>query len=98
MKEKLSPPLRDEISRALEHCIRRNMTRIEAWHFIKFYEAAASHNEVLLKLAKLDFNMLQKIHQKELCDLTRLIKQLSVIKNGPKNRIFLIKKKVEANE
>ncbi|KAL3845662.1 hypothetical protein ACJIZ3_003065 [Penstemon smallii] len=40
------------------------------------YEEEGSHDEILLNFAKLDFNLLQRKHQKELCDITRWWKAL----------------------
>ncbi|KAI5333423.1 hypothetical protein L3X38_023554 [Prunus dulcis] len=40
-------------------------------HYISIYQDEASHNECLLKLAKLDFNLVQPLHKKELQDITR---------------------------
>ncbi|XP_031376491.1 (-)-germacrene D synthase-like [Punica granatum] len=80
----LSPTLLAEVKRALEHCLRKGLVRLNAWHYIKLYEDDASHNEVLLELAKLDFNLLQKFHRKELCEITRWWKdRLDVERNFP---------------
>ncbi|XP_056167647.1 (-)-germacrene D synthase-like [Syzygium oleosum] len=71
IKEQLSPPLATQVHHALEQTIRRGVPRLEARRYISMYEAEPSHNEVLLSLAKLDFNHLQRQHQKELVDLAR---------------------------
>ncbi|KAM7486335.1 hypothetical protein LguiA_002344 [Lonicera macranthoides] len=42
---------------ALNMPIRKGLTRLEARHYIPIYQQDNSHNETLLKLAKLDFNM-----------------------------------------
>ncbi|PON95190.1 Squalene/phytoene synthase [Trema orientale] len=67
----LSSPLSDQVKHALKHPIRKSLQRREARHYISIYHQDASHSEVLLTLAKLDFNLLQKLHQKELSDITR---------------------------
>ncbi|XP_021808483.1 (-)-alpha-pinene synthase-like [Prunus avium] len=36
---------------------------------MSIYQDEASHNETLLKLAKLDFNLVQSLHKKELSDM-----------------------------
>ncbi|KAF8026081.1 hypothetical protein BT93_F2789 [Corymbia citriodora subsp. variegata] len=59
------------VHHALKQTICRGVPRLEARRYISMYEAEPSHNEVLLSLAKLDFNHLQKQHQKELFDLAR---------------------------
>ncbi|KAL0443442.1 UNVERIFIED_CONTAM: Beta-caryophyllene synthase [Sesamum latifolium] len=59
------------VNEALKFPIRKNLTRLGARKFISVYQEDESHNEILLNFAKLDFNILQKIHQKELSELTR---------------------------
>ncbi|KAL3719366.1 hypothetical protein ACJRO7_004342 [Eucalyptus globulus] len=70
-KEQLSPPLAAQVQHALKQTIHRGVPRLEARQYISMYEAEPLHNKVLLSLAKLDFNHLQKQHQKELFDLAR---------------------------
>ncbi|KAL0399290.1 UNVERIFIED_CONTAM: Beta-caryophyllene synthase [Sesamum radiatum] len=64
------------VNEALKFPIRKNLTRLGARKFIAVYQEDESHNEILLNFAKLDFNIVQKIHQKELCELTRWWKDL----------------------
>nr|WBW04359.1 terpene synthase [Ficus variolosa] len=77
----LSPFLVAQVKRALEQPIRKVLPRVEARHFISLYEENPTHSEVLLNLAKLDFNIVQKLHQKELSDATRWWKDLNVASN-----------------
>ncbi|KAK4796231.1 hypothetical protein SAY86_028557 [Trapa natans] len=80
----LSPGLVEEVKHALKHSIHKGLTRLEAWHYIRFYEQDASHDEVLLRLAKLDFNFLQKLHQKELSEISRWwIERINCERNFP---------------
>nr|ABK63808.1 sesquiterpene cyclase [Centella asiatica] len=58
--------LANEAKRALKRPIRKDLNRVIAQHYISIYEKIDSHNKVLMKLAKLDFNYLQKLHQGEL--------------------------------
>lgn len=51
--------------------IRKSLTRLAGRLYMPTYEKDESHNELLLKFAKLDFNILQKMHQKELCEFTK---------------------------
>nr|GMD75791.1 (-)-germacrene D synthase-like [Ipomoea batatas]GMD75793.1 (-)-germacrene D synthase-like [Ipomoea batatas] len=67
----LTQPLRSQVSEALRQPIWKRLTRIEARRYISVYEVDETHDTVLLKFAKLDFNLLQKEHQKELGNLTR---------------------------
>jgi (-)-germacrene D synthase len=61
----LSPSLATQVKHGLRHPLRKNLPRLEARSYISIYEQDSSHNEILLTLAKLDFNMLQNLHQKE---------------------------------
>ncbi|CAJ1978694.1 unnamed protein product [Sphenostylis stenocarpa] len=81
---KLSPFLSGLVHHSLEQSLRRGMPRLEAKYYISFYQEDPSHDESLLTLAKLDFNMLQKLHQKEVSNATKWwIKDLNVSKNFP---------------
>lgn len=62
--------LAEQISHALKHPLRKSLSRLEARFFMSsVYPRDDSHNETLLKFAKLDFNILQALHQKELSDI-----------------------------
>ncbi|KAL0435391.1 UNVERIFIED_CONTAM: Gamma-cadinene synthase [Sesamum radiatum] len=71
MVRELDSPLQEQVKRALEQSLHRGVPRIETRHFISFYEKNDSRNELLLKLAKLDFNFLQNLYKKELYELSR---------------------------
>ena len=62
----LNPTLATQVNHALKQPIRKCLQRVEARHYFSTYHENASHNEVLLKFAKLDFNILQKQHQRNL--------------------------------
>ncbi|KAK4419565.1 Cis-muuroladiene synthase [Sesamum alatum] len=64
-------PLQDQVKRALQQSLHRGVSRIETRHYISFYERDDSKNELLLKLAKLDFNYVQNLYKKELHELAR---------------------------
>nr|POE96371.1 (-)-germacrene d synthase [Quercus suber] len=68
-----SPPLATQLSHALNQPIRKCLPRVEARQYFSIYQENASHNEVLLNFVKLDFNMLQKQHQKELSHISRVV-------------------------
>ncbi|KAH7544312.1 hypothetical protein JRO89_XS15G0146900 [Xanthoceras sorbifolium] len=70
MATQLSSPLADQVNRALDRPIRKGLQRLDARRYMPIYQADPSHNQVLLTFAKLDFNILQKLHQKELSELT----------------------------
>ncbi|XP_031099202.1 (-)-germacrene D synthase-like [Ipomoea triloba] len=90
MLPNLTDPLRSQVNEALKRPIYKRLTRIEARRYISIYEAIETHDIVLLKFAKLDFNMLQKEHQQELGNLTRWWKTLDVPKNLPFARDRLV--------
>nr|GEZ56483.1 E-beta-farnesene synthase 1 [Tanacetum cinerariifolium] len=48
--------LRTQINQAFKQPLRKRLQRLEATHYIPIYEQDASHNKILLKFAKLDFN------------------------------------------
>ncbi|CAL5430280.1 unnamed protein product [Camellia sinensis] len=67
-----------EISRALELPRQWQMTRSEARWYIDVYEEKDDKVVALLELAKLDYNFVQSVHQKDLADLTRWWKDLGL--------------------
>nr|QEY10188.1 terpene synthase 4 [Scutellaria barbata] len=69
---------------------RRGLPRVEARHYISIYGKCASHHPVLLKLAKLDFNLLQSMHKRELSELYRWWKGLEVTTKLPYARDRLV--------
>ncbi|XP_058219949.1 (-)-germacrene D synthase-like [Rhododendron vialii] len=73
-----SNPIAAQVVHALDQPIHLGLTRLESRDYISFYEKDDSHNKVLLDFVKLDFNLLQKLHQKELSEFTRWWKDLDV--------------------
>ena len=69
----LSPPLATQVSHALKQPIRKGLPRLEARHYFSIYQEDPSHDKVLLTFAKLDFNLLQKKHQKEVSNIAWLV-------------------------
>lgn len=59
-------PLAKQVKRALHLPLPRTYKRMEAIHYISEYKEEEYHNPVLLEFAKLDFNLLQHVHLKEL--------------------------------
>ncbi|VVA40126.1 PREDICTED: (-)-germacrene D synthase [Prunus dulcis] len=68
---RVSNPLAAQITQALERPLRKSLERLGARRYMSIYQDEASHNECLLKLAKLDFNLVQPLHKKELQEITR---------------------------
>ncbi|MCD7458678.1 hypothetical protein HAX54_038875 [Datura stramonium] len=89
MVPKLSGYLVTQVIHALKMPIRRTLARVAARQYINIYQHNPQHNKVLLLFARLDFNLLQKVHQKELSGITRWWKDLNVERNFPfaRNRL-----------
>ncbi|KDP27775.1 hypothetical protein JCGZ_18855 [Jatropha curcas] len=67
----LSSPPSDQVSHALRWPARRGLPRKEAWHYFSIYKQREEHSETLLKLAKLDYNIVHKLHQKDMSSITK---------------------------
>lgn len=63
--------LATQVKQVLNMPIQKTLNRVGARQFISLYEEDNSHNAVLLNFAKYDFNILQKLHQKELSGITK---------------------------
>jgi len=64
-----------------------NMEIIVAVQYIRFYEQEVGHDEMLLKFAKLNFNLVQRLYLQEVKILTKYVK-ISIIQ--PLNKYSLI--------
>ena len=69
----LSSPLAKQVKRSLHAPLPRTCKRIETLHYISEYSEEEGHNPILLELAKLDFNLLQHVHLKELKVITEYV-------------------------
>ncbi|XP_043710538.1 (-)-germacrene D synthase-like [Telopea speciosissima] len=84
-------PLATQVMHALKQPFHKNPPRIEARDYISIYqEDYNTKNESLLKLAKLDFNLLQSIHQQELSQLSKWWKELDFVSKLPYARDRLV--------
>ncbi|KAJ0778808.1 putative beta-farnesene synthase [Helianthus annuus] len=70
--------LRTKIKQALNQPLRKSVQRLEVVRYIPIYQQQPTHNEVLLKLAKMDFNILQSIHKRELSQICKWWKDLDL--------------------
>ncbi|CAL5006104.1 unnamed protein product [Urochloa decumbens] len=79
IRSSLKPPFADQVGRALEIPLPRTLKREEAISFISEYSSVQdqTYSPAILELAKLDFNLLQHLHQKELKAFTQWWKDLS---------------------
>ncbi|KAH0739162.1 hypothetical protein KY290_037867 [Solanum tuberosum] len=71
MGPKLGNSIKAQVNEALNQPIHTNLPRLLARKHICMYENIESRNDLLLKFAKMDFNILQKLYQRELNELTR---------------------------
>ncbi|XP_022685314.1 (-)-germacrene D synthase-like [Setaria italica] len=69
-KGKLTSPIKEQVSRALEIPLPRFMRQLEAMHYITEYEKEEPHDIMMLELAKINLNLLRSVHLKELKDLS----------------------------
>ncbi|CAN1308789.1 Probable terpene synthase 3 [Linum perenne] len=67
----LSPLLSQRVAHALSNPLRRGIEKQEQLWFILMYEKEVDHDQTLLKLAKLSWNVLQRLYQHELKKLTK---------------------------
>nr|XP_048328535.1 valencene synthase-like [Ziziphus jujuba var. spinosa] len=86
----MNPNLASRVTFTLNRSIRKNIPRSETRHYISFYPKENSHNKTLLKLAQLDFNVLQALHQKEVANLSRWWKNLDFRRKLPYARDRLV--------
>ncbi|XP_011005625.1 PREDICTED: (-)-germacrene D synthase-like [Populus euphratica] len=76
-------PLAAKVSHALKQPIRRGVPRLESRRYISIYQDEPSCNKTLLRLAKLNFNLVQELHKEELAEITRWWKGLDFARRLP---------------
>ncbi|GAY54772.1 hypothetical protein CUMW_159290, partial [Citrus unshiu] len=57
--------------------LRRAVSRLESRYFLDIYPRDDLHDQTLLNFAKLDFNILQAMHQKKASEINRWWRELS---------------------
>nr|AAL25826.1 cyclase [Nicotiana tabacum] len=77
----LSNSLKVQVTEASNQPIRKTIPRVGSRKYIYIYENIGTHNDLLVKFAKLDFNMLQELHRKELNELTSWWKEMDFATN-----------------
>ena len=70
MRSRVKSPIAEQISRALDIALPRFTRRLETMHYIAEYEHEEAHDNLLLELARLNFNLVRILHLKELKDLS----------------------------
>ncbi|XP_074366670.1 sesquiterpene synthase Cop-like [Apium graveolens] len=83
LKTQLTNPLAGLVIRALKLPLWKTVTRIEARHYISVYGNINSHSKTLLHFAKLDFNLVQKLHQSEAAEVSSWWKSLNIKEKLP---------------
>ncbi|KAK1257170.1 hypothetical protein QJS04_geneDACA024802 [Acorus gramineus] len=76
---KVSVSLAMDIERALYIPLRKGMEKLQARQYISIYEKDDQRNDTLLELAKLDYNRVQRMLQKELKTISLWWKELALI-------------------
>ncbi|XP_074560375.1 (S)-beta-bisabolene synthase [Curcuma longa] len=74
----LNPTVAKLVSLTLKTPIQRSMKRLFTRCYISIYQDEPTRNETILELAKLDFNILQCLHQEELKKVCMWWKKLNV--------------------
>ncbi|URD95736.1 Myrcene synthase, chloroplastic [Musa troglodytarum] len=82
MEGSLEPHLRKHVAHALELPLNWRMPRFQTRWFIEACQREAKMNPVLLELAKLDFNRVQLIYQRELREVSRYF-ELALLESCP---------------
>ncbi|KAJ9676261.1 hypothetical protein PVL29_024996 [Vitis rotundifolia] len=90
MVESLGYPFAEQVAHALKRPIRKGLERLEARWYISIYQDEAFHDKTLLKLAKLDFNLVQSLHKEKLSNLARWWKKLDFATKLPFARDRLV--------
>nr|WDY79046.1 geraniol synthase [Actinidia chinensis] len=75
----MAPEFGSQVLQALELPRHFRMERLEARRFIEEYSGESDQSSCLLELAKLDYNKVQSLHQAELTEITRWLKQLGLV-------------------
>ncbi|NP_001239040.1 sesquiterpene synthase 31 [Solanum lycopersicum] len=79
----LKSPLSKQVTHALEQSLHKSIPRVETRYFISIYEEEELKNDVFLRFAKLDFNLLQMLHKQELSEVSRWWKDLDFVTTLP---------------
>ncbi|KAL9441440.1 hypothetical protein AB3S75_020017 [Citrus x aurantiifolia] len=79
----VNPTFAEQIRHSLRVPLRRAVSRLESRYFLDIYPRDDLHDKTLLNFAKLDFNILQAMHQKEASEITRWWRDLDFPKKLP---------------
>ncbi|RDY00892.1 putative sesquiterpene synthase, partial [Mucuna pruriens] len=90
LSNQMSPSLSAQIKHCLRQPLNKSVLKLEAKYHMTIYEQDHFHNETLLTFAKLDFNILQKMYQKEIGIITKWWKKSNLMKKVPYARDRLV--------
>nr|XP_027083589.1 viridiflorene synthase-like [Coffea arabica]XP_027102276.1 viridiflorene synthase-like [Coffea arabica] len=79
----LGSTLAKQVKHALEQPLHKGIPRYEAYCYISMYEKDESNNKLLLRLAKLDYHLLQMLYKQELSEIIRWGKDLDIVTKVP---------------
>ncbi|CAL9129489.1 unnamed protein product [Musa acuminata var. zebrina] len=79
----LEPRFREHVAHALELPLNWRMERIHTRWFVETYQREATMNPLLLELARLDFNLIQSMHKRELKEVSRWWTDLGLAQRLP---------------
>nr|BAJ46125.1 sesquiterpene synthase [Toona sinensis] len=85
-----NPSLASQVIHALRQPLHRGVPRLENRRYISIYQDEVSHNKALVKLFKLDFNLVQSLHKKELSEISKWWKELDLANKLPFARDRLV--------
>ncbi|PIA37314.1 hypothetical protein AQUCO_03000128v1 [Aquilegia coerulea] len=91
-KGNISPTLLKKISHSLETPLHWRIPRVEARWYIDIYESEENMIPALLELAKLDYNMVQAAHKKEIGNVSKWWVDL-----GLKNHLSFLRDRMMTN-
>ncbi|XP_039118371.1 alpha-terpineol synthase, chloroplastic-like [Dioscorea cayenensis subsp. rotundata] len=74
----MHPHMKEKVQRSMELPLHWRMRRLEARWYIDQYKTSENMNPVLLQFAKLDFNLVQSTHHKELKKMIEWWKKLGL--------------------
>nr|ANO43018.1 terpene synthase 11 [Tripterygium wilfordii] len=83
LESQCSRRLSKRMAGALEQALHRGIPRLASRQNISLYEEEESHDDSLLKLAKIDYNRVQLLHQQELGEFSRWCKDLELASKFP---------------
>ncbi|KAL3500740.1 hypothetical protein ACH5RR_039833 [Cinchona calisaya] len=81
--DNMDPTLAKQVKYALKQPLYKGIPRYEACRYISIYEEDESNNKLLLRLAKLDYHLLQMLHKQDLSEILRRGKELDIVSKIP---------------